>query len=127
VHQILKGGWPLVLEQAEGIWYLVFYWNGGWSPSLLGGQNWGDDQNGHGQYVAILQGKQFAPISICALPAKVQHPNFRFLRSNVDELAAFDGKLMTLQAKTTKDQLPSSPAEAQIERPSTRSNIACKP
>lgn len=127
VTQSLKGGWPLSLEQVDGNWYMVFYWNSGWSPSLLGGQNWGVDQNGSGQYVGILQGNQFKSIAICSLPLKVQTPNLRFLRDNVADLAAFDGKLITLQDKQSADQRPSNPSEASIQRPVPRSNFTCQP
>jgi hypothetical protein len=126
ITQLLKGGWPLCLDQVDGIWYLVFYWNARWSPSLLGDQNWGEDQNGNGQYVATLQGKNFKTISICVLPAKVQKPNFYFLRSDLKKIAALNGKLITLSVKQDVDQRPSNPAEARIERPSQPSIFGCK-
>jgi hypothetical protein len=126
VSQELKGGWPLSLEQVDGSWYLVFYWNSGWSPSLRGSQDWGPDQNGHGQRVAVLQGTQFRAISICALPAQVERPNLLLHRDNLSELASVSGSLITLQTKRQPDQAPNGPGEARIERPSCRGTFACK-
>jgi hypothetical protein len=126
VTQELKGGWPLSLEQVDGSWYLVFYWNSDWSPSLRGGQDWGQDQNGHGQHVAVLQGTQFNAISICSLPTKVQRPNLLLHRDDLRRLASLSGSLITLQAKRSPDQTPGSPSEASIERPSPLGTFACK-
>jgi hypothetical protein len=125
ITQELKGGWPLSLEQVDGSWYLVFYWNSRWSPALLGGQDWGQDQNGHGQHVAMLRGMRFSAISICALPSKVQRPNLLLHQDDLSKMASLSGSLITLRAKRILDGPPRGPHETSIERPAPLSSPAC--
>jgi hypothetical protein len=127
VTQMLKGGDPLFLDQKDGRWYLLFSWSSHWSLQLLQGQDWGPDQNGHGQRVAVLQGASFKPVSICALPDEFQQPNFLVRYAEADELSRFDGKRVTLQDKRKYlNSYPLLPGAVRLERPSARSELACK-
>lgn len=123
ITQILKGGWPLILDQKNETWFLVFSWAAEWHPQLLQGQNWGPDQNGNGQRVAILEGMQFKKASICVLPNEFQKPNFLVRYADAAELSRFDGKLLTLaQKRKYLDRYPLLYGDAYIERPAKQNN-----
>lgn len=128
MKQLLKGGRPLILDQQDGIWFLVFSWSSHWSPHLLQGQNWGPDQNGNGQHIATLQGMQFKPVSICFLTDQFQQPNFLLRYADAETLSKFNGKLVTLRHKREYlDKYPLLYGDARIERPSAKSSTACQP
>jgi len=118
ITQILKGGKPLLLDEQNGAWLLVFSWSSQWSPQLLGGQNWGPDQNGNGQRVAKLEGSGFKPTLICTLPEPWRKPNLLSLSAGVKVLSDFNGKSVTLQRKEEHlSKYPLLYGEARIERP----------
>lgn len=127
ITQILKGGRPLILDHKNGTWFLVFSWSAEWSPQLLQGQNWGPDQNGNGQRVAILEGTQFKKASICVLPNEFQTPNFLLRYADAAELSHFDGTLLTLaHKKKYLEKYPLLYGDAYIERP-VKQNECPKP
>jgi hypothetical protein len=120
ITQVLMGGKPMLLDQHAGNWLLVFSWTSQWSPHLLGGQNWGPDQNGNGQRVAILDGATFKPTTMCSLPDELYKPNLLSQSAGAEVLSKFDGQRITLQQK--QDHLrkhPPSYGEHRIERPTS--------
>lgn len=126
ITQLFKGGKPLLLDQHEGIWYLVLSVAPYNNSQLLPGQDWGPDQNGNGQHVATLQGREFKPVSICVLPDRFRKPNFLVRYANADELSKFNGKLVPLREKQTYlAKYPLLYGDADIERPSARSELVC--
>jgi len=128
VTQIFKGGKPLLLGQQAGNWYMVLSVAPYQNSQLLPGQDWGLDQNGNGQHVAVMQGTSFKPVPICMLPDEFQQPNFLVRYAEADELAKFDGKLVTLQDKKHYLNLhPLLYGDIRIERPSARPNVPCQP
>ncbi len=127
ITQLLKGGRPLLLDQQDKTWFLVFSWSSHWNHQLLQGQDWGPDQNGNGQRVAMLKGTQFKPVSICILSDKFQQPNLLVHSADADTLSKFNGKLVTLQQKNEYlNKYPLLYGDVRIERPSPKASTACK-
>ena len=124
--QSISTGNPMLIEHYRGIWYLIL------SVARSGSnrfpiQDWGQDQNGNGQYVVALQDSMLKPVSICVLPNTFNKPNILIRQGEVSDLAQFDGKHITLQQKaiwTTK--FPLSIGDHVIERPPQRASFACK-
>jgi hypothetical protein len=129
VTQELKGGWPISLEQVDGSWHLLFYWNSGWSPSLLGAKTGDRIRTGTVStlpYYREYRERNSMPFPSARFPQKFSGPIWLLPRDNLSETVSFSGSLLTLQAKRTLDGLPRGPYEASIERPAPRSSFACR-
>lgn len=125
ITQLFKGGRPLLLDQKDGQWYLVLAIGPYRNSQLLPGQDFGPDQTGRGQHVAILKGDKFAPASICLMPDEFRRPNFLVRYAGASELAKFDGERVTLTDKAEYLQkYPLLPGTVIIERPVGQ--YACK-
>jgi hypothetical protein len=117
IKQILKRQRPLLLDQKEGRWYLVIEQVSGMT-GIEAGQDWGIDQNGHGQRVAELIGSAFVPSSIAKLPSEFSTPNFLYDYAPVAELVLFDRTRVTLaQKREYVARYPLSKSHKRIERP----------
>ena len=118
ISQFFMGVHPILLDQADGIWYVVL--NGGpyGQSRQVPGQNWGPGQNFSEQNIALLKDKNFSPTSIKQLPAMFTIPNLLVQYSPVEELAAFNSTRLTLTQKASYlNKYPLGPGDMKIERP----------
>ncbi|MEO8298196.1 MAG: hypothetical protein ABI574_10375 [Burkholderiales bacterium] len=116
--QLFKGFAPILLDQQDGLWYVVIM-GGHYARSReIAGQDWGVDQNGQGQRVAMYRDGKFVPISMSQLPEKFTTPNLLLDYAPVEELSHLNGRHVTLDMKAKYLQkYPLGPGDQMIYRP----------
>lgn len=99
ITQLIKGFHPMLLDEKDGIWYMVMYGSHYGHSDRIPGQNWGSAETADGNRAASLQSGQFKPISLRELPDVFDRPNVLMLYGGADDHAKFDGTRVTLAQK----------------------------
>lgn len=117
VVQTLKRQRPLLLGTDQQNWFLVIEQVSGMT-GVEAGQDWGIDQNGHGQRVAVLKDGRFWPVAMALLPEQLTTPNFLLGGGHIEELAEFNDKRVSLAEKSAYLAAHSlDPIHRTIQRP----------
>jgi hypothetical protein len=101
VTQLFKRVRPVMLDQFEGIWYVVLQGLGGSDSPKTSGQDWGETQNFYADRIARLGSSGFEAIPIHELPKPLDNKNLLHDYAPVEEWVAFGGRLVDLNTKAT--------------------------
>jgi hypothetical protein len=117
VTQLFKRVRPVMLDQFEGVWYVVLQGLGGSGSLKVSGQDWGETQNFDGDRIARLGPTVFEAIPIYELPKPLDNKNLLHDYAPVEEWAAFGGTLVDLRTKATYSaKYPPHPSDVKLIR-----------
>ena len=117
VTQLFKRVRPVMLDQFEGVWYVVLQGLGGSGSFKTSGQDWGESQNFDGDRMARLGPTGFEAIPIHELPKPLDNINLLHDYAPVEEWVAFGGTLVDLGAKARYSaKYPPHPRDVKLLR-----------
>jgi hypothetical protein len=116
VTQLFRRQQPVMLDQANGQWYVVLAQRG--NIYLIRDEDWGPTQTSTGLRVGVLKRTRFSPIPIDVLPTLFDQPNFDYHYGPFDEIVKLDGKLLTTSIKRMiLERYPLAPEDRKFTRP----------
>jgi hypothetical protein len=99
VTQLFRGYHPLMLDRDQGKWYVVIYGGEYGRTKLEPGQDWGPHRFDCPP-VAVLHGRNFAPIPLNDFPPGFRESNMLILAGTFDEHRKLNGKHLSLEFKS---------------------------